>query len=366
MPNLPAPAATGDVWGNTLNSWLNQIGPSTNGGLNSGVSDPANVTNGYTYFNTVSNTVRKFNGTSWIIILDPAAALFNVQAQAVIQSLAAPVGAMSMFWGVNAPFGWLNCDGASRDTIDFPRLAATLLGGRAYAFVPNPTTDQLIIAEGHIFITGNGVRVLSQGTLPTGVNGTTTYFVRNINPTTISLHFTSADATANTNIVNITTLGTLTAGQNHFVLSSTLVATFTVPDLRGRTPVGIGTGTGLTARTLGGAGGAETHVLTAAQMPAHAHGVSDPGHGHGVSDPGHSHSLSPYRRVNGGFGGNQDGSELTDFTGGSNSRPNVQGSGTGISIQGSGANISIQNTGGNAAHNIMQPFMAINFIIKAG
>src|SRR5439155_10954111 len=33
--------------------------------------------------------------------------------------------------------------------------------------------------------------------------------------------------------------------------------TFNVPDIRGRTPIGVGTGSGLTARSLAGTGGAE-------------------------------------------------------------------------------------------------------------
>lgn len=47
--------------------------------------------------------------------------------------------------------------------------------------------------------------------------------------------------------------------------------TFKTPDLRGRVPVGSGTGTGLTARSVGATGGTETHVLTVAEMPAHHH-----------------------------------------------------------------------------------------------
>jgi microcystin-dependent protein len=54
------------------------------------------------------------------------------------------------------------------------------------------------------------------------------------------------------------------------------ISTFNLPDFRGRMPLGAGTGTGLTARTLGEASGSETHVLTIAQMPSHSHSINAP------------------------------------------------------------------------------------------
>lgn len=64
--------------------------------------------------------------------------------------------------------------------------------------------------------------------------------------------------------------------------------TFGLPDLRGRIPGGkddmggtaanrltaAGLGVGISGATLGAAGGAETHALTIAQMPAHSHTIS--------------------------------------------------------------------------------------------
>lgn len=45
-------------------------------------------------------------------------------------------------------------------------------------------------------------------------------------------------------------------------------STFNIPDMRGRVPVGKNTGT---FSTLGGAGGAETHTLSTAEIPSHTH-----------------------------------------------------------------------------------------------
>jgi microcystin-dependent protein len=47
--------------------------------------------------------------------------------------------------------------------------------------------------------------------------------------------------------------------------------TFGLPDLRGKIPLGAGTGPGLTARELGASGGTETVTLSANQLPSHNH-----------------------------------------------------------------------------------------------
>jgi microcystin-dependent protein len=60
--------------------------------------------------------------------------------------------------------------------------------------------------------------------------------------------------------------------------------TFNLPDLQGRVPGTIGAGDGLTNRTQGSYVGAETHTLTALEMPVHNHGVTDPGHTHVVGN----------------------------------------------------------------------------------
>lgn len=61
------------------------------------------------------------------------------------------------------------------------------------------------------------------------------------------------------------------------------LTTFALPDLRGRTPIHLGEGPGLSAYGLGEKGGAETRVLDAAQLPPHAHGAT--GRLHGLNSP---------------------------------------------------------------------------------
>lgn len=68
------------------------------------------------------------------------------------------------------------------------------------------------------------------------------------------------------NDVLYTLLGTAFGGDGN--------TTFGLPDLRGRLPLGTGTGQGLSPRTVGQSGGQETVVLGANQLAAHSHLVN--------------------------------------------------------------------------------------------
>ena len=119
--------------------------------------------------------------------------------------------------------------------------------------------------------------------------------------------------------------------------------TFKVPDLRGRTPIGSGQGTGLSNRLIAQATGAEMHVLSLAEMPSHKHNARD---------TGHSHSWK-HERASGGLGNQPAGTTVNDpippaFT------KTVSGS----------ANIVEDFVGGNQPHNNMQPSLVLNYIIK--
>lgn len=80
-------------------------------------------------------------------------------------------------------------------------------------------------------------------------------------------------------------------------------STFAVPDRRGRTGVGAGTGVGLTPRARGSTFGEENHVLTGTELASHNHTITDPshihtasstdsGHLHGITSPNHHHGIS--------------------------------------------------------------------------
>ena len=109
---------------------------------------------------------------------------------------------------------------------------------------------------------------------------------------------------------------------------------FNIPDLRGRTSVGLGNGSGLTNRSLGQTGGAETHVLTTNEMPSHSHTSNADGENIGLI--------------------------VAD---GTNTLTESDNSGTESNLVRRDA-LVINNTGGGQAHNNMQPFIVLRYLIK--
>jgi len=107
---------------------------------------------------------------------------------------------------------------------------------------------------------------------------------------------------------------------------------FNVPDLRGRTTIGVSGG-----HALASTGGEETHTLSVGEMPVHSH--TDLGHLHTVGNQGIFLELSPPVGV---------------FP---NAIPTPGVTGL--------ASANIQNAGGSEAHNNMQPFLSINYLIVA-
>lgn len=104
---------------------------------------------------------------------------------------------------------------------------------------------------------------------------------------------------------------------------------FALPDLRGRTPIHVGSG-----HTLGEKGGEQAHTLSIAELPTHTHVCN-----------GSSVATNGVATPNGNFlgGGNNvyhTPSNLTSMTAG-----------------------SILNVGGSQAHLNMQPFLTLSFCI---
>lgn len=118
--------------------------------------------------------------------------------------------------------------------------------------------------------------------------------------------------------------------------------TFNVPNLLGRVPAHRDNGT----IYFTGQYGEFTHTLSQAEMPVHAHGVSDPGHFHFFGQ-GFNVKYTPSAPVVGYNGDAGIGAQ-----GGYNTNTVATG-------------IAIQNAGSGGAHNNIQPTTGILWIIKA-
>ncbi len=122
-------------------------------------------------------------------------------------------------------------------------------------------------------------------------------------------------------------LGTMYGGDGH--------TTFALPDLRGRAPMHAGDGPGLTPRSLGESGGAETVVLTPDQVPEHTHAMQ------AVSSAGNSGSPAGAVPANSGT--------IPLYAGGSPDTP--------LSAA------AVAPAGDEQPHNNLMPYLTANFII---
>lgn len=129
--------------------------------------------------------------------------------------------------------------------------------------------------------------------------------------------------------------------------------TFNVPDLRGRAPIGVGQGSGLTNRTLGSKLGEEGHALTLAENGAHTH----VGGLHAHTGGAHTHNYTKITYV--GSGGTKNLSIGTTATGQTVSTD----SGGAVATTSDGA-VATTSSGSGTAHNTMQPSLVVNYLIK--
>jgi microcystin-dependent protein len=118
------------------------------------------------------------------------------------------------------------------------------------------------------------------------------------------------------------------------------ITTFGLPDLRGRTPVGTGSGPGLSTISLGEVSGVNTLTLTTSQMPSHTH-LATLSVG---ATSGNANTEEPAGAI--------------PAAGTNYFRPD----GAGIGGLG-GVSATVAATGGSQPFNIKQPYIGIHFII---
>jgi microcystin-dependent protein len=241
-------------------------------------------------------------GTMDVMIVDPAGRTFD-STFGVDTS-----GAIKPYAGLVVPAGYLACDGSAVSRTTYAALFAALSSTQTCTLNSSTT----------VTVPDTSMLALGMQVTGTGIPASTT-IASVVNSTTITLS-QAATLTQSSSLV-FTAWG---KGDGS--------TTFNVPDMRGRTLIGDGTGSGLTARALGVGAGEETHLLTAAEsgLPAHTHPP-----------------LSPN----------------TSFAG-------QASSGTALTASGAVALVAQATTGQNSAasaasaHNNMQPWATVKYIIK--
>ncbi len=240
-------------------------------------------------------------------------------------------GMISPYAGRTAPSGYLLCDGSAVSRTTYAALLAVIApSGTFTATIASPA---VFSKTGHGLIAGDKLHFTTTGGLPSGLAINTDYFV------------IAAGLTADAFQVSATRAGTTIATTGSQSGVHTLYAsnygkgdgstTFNTPDLRGMSVFGQKTGDANfdVLNVPNTYVGEKTHVLTVAEMPAHAHPLAlrNTTYPSGVATntgPFTKSSEGPFQQT-----------------------PAITGS-------------NIDSQGGDTAHNNMPPYLTTVFIVK--
>jgi microcystin-dependent protein len=207
----------------------------------------------------------------------------------------------------------------------------------------------------HGFVEGDQIYLTTTGALPTGLVINTLYYVKSPTTNTFSLSATRTSAGAGTAIT--------TSGSQSGVHSASWcpdgngdgTTTFNMRDRRGKVSVGVD------AMGIGGARanvlpdiitalgfilGEEYHTLLAAELAAHAHGLTDPSHSHSVSE---LHLSQGWQTA---FNTYNIGAWSSQF------------SGSNIVSDAGSTGLIVVSAGSSTPHNNVQPSTQDNWIVK--
>lgn len=142
-----------------------------------------------------------------------------------------------------------------------------------------------------------------------------------------------------------------------FAYGGDRVTTFALPDLRGRSPVSIGDGMGLTPVVIGQAAGTEQVTLDVGQMPLHSHNASVASLTvtvFGSTQPGTL--TSPENALVAAIADRENNTLFSSFS-------PINAPRTKMAPAVVGGDVTIGVSGGNASVPIRNPYLGLNFII---
>lgn len=272
-------------------------------------SDPTTYAEGDIWYNTTENKLKYYDGVGIRTIVEVTSVPSN------------PVGTILPYapFITTLPTGYLACDGAAVSRATYASLfdaLCTSLGTVTMTIA----TPCVVTRVAHGLQTGDSIYLTTTGALPTGLAQNTRYWVVKVNADTFNLSTSLVNALAGT---KINTTGSQ-SGVHTLRLASHGIGdgstTFNVPSLNGRVMVARSTDAEFSG--VGQTGGAKTHTLVAAEMPSHTH-------------------TAPIGSPSGG-GGSQ-------IYSGANQSANSAATGS---------------AGSDGAHNNLQPYVTLNFIVK--
>jgi len=253
-----------------------------------------------------------------------------------------PSGMLAPFAGTSAPSGWFLCYGQAVSRTTYAALFTAI--GTTYGTGDGSTTFNLPDLRGRT-IAGVDDMGGSAASRLTGDNGASTATADS------NGSFTSA-----TNILVDGNSGTIVLGMK--VTGTGISSEVTVVKINSQTDIVLSSAVTITDDTaltfafdgaiLGSAGGENTHLLTSAESgeKGHSHTLTDPGHSHSITTSPQSASEAPFNRVR----------STTEGQGTDTKSTNTAT--TGITID------TIDAADASSAHNIIQPTLVLNYIIK--